>query len=318
MNKNRSHLRAESIQPVDPIWFPRSGRRPSRPSPDPLLTAFLYGDDPEPRQLERRRHPSPVGALDHPDMSADLIGNLQDDDWRAEPEWSSIVRSISRPITNRDLACDRFMMPLLYFKGIPRRPKHRLAQLAWQRQAGFRALFSRAAHRPAFPDRHHPHRISARASLIGHATGLVVWPTAVFEEQRLDAPRLTLGGTGTRAGGDRHPKIRKACSSEQAPRSSAISKSTLQQGGCRFGRCSNRCHEQSKTVAGVPARIVGEAGCDEPSRAQRPASYNGQGLIVTGVGTEVRPSSPLQVSNSFGAQKARHTPPTRNAPEKAT
>ena len=76
---------------------------------------------------------------------------------------------------------------------------------------------------------------------------------------------MTLGGTG-KAGGDRHPKIRHGV---------LIGAGAKILGNIEVGHCSKVAAgsvlltsiPNNKTVAGVPARIVGEAGCDEPSRA---------------------------------------------------
>ena len=76
---------------------------------------------------------------------------------------------------------------------------------------------------------------------------------------------VTLGGTG-KAGGDRHPKIRRGV---------LLGAGAKVLGNIEIGHCTKVASgsvvlasvPNNKTVAGVPARIVGEAGCAEPSRA---------------------------------------------------
>ncbi len=74
---------------------------------------------------------------------------------------------------------------------------------------------------------------------------------------------VTLGGTGKETE-DRHPKIGDGV---------LIGAGAKVLGNIRVGNCSRiaagsvvlEAVPPCKTVAGVPARIVGEAGCDQPA-----------------------------------------------------
>src|SRR5690606_15650846 len=100
---------------------------------------------------------------------------------------------------------------------------------------------------------------------IDHATGLVVGETAVIEDDVSILHSVTLGGTGKESG-DRHPKIRHGV---------LIGAGAKILGNIEIGHCTKiaagsvvlHSMPPKKTVAGVPARIVGEAGCAEPSRS---------------------------------------------------
>src|SRR5215203_2022285 len=75
---------------------------------------------------------------------------------------------------------------------------------------------------------------------------------------------VTLGGTG-KDHGDRHPKIGDGV---------LIGAGASIIGNIEVGRCARiaagsvvlKAVPRNTTVAGVPARVVGEAGCAEPSR----------------------------------------------------
>jgi len=75
---------------------------------------------------------------------------------------------------------------------------------------------------------------------------------------------VTLGGTGKEAG-DRHPKIGDNV---------LIGAGAKVLGNIRIGSCSRiaagsvvlKDVPACKTVAGVPAEIIGDAGCPEPAR----------------------------------------------------
>ena len=99
---------------------------------------------------------------------------------------------------------------------------------------------------------------------LDHATGLVVGETAVIEDDVSILQGVTLGGTGKETG-DRHPKIRHGV---------LIGAGAKILGNIEIGYCARvaagsvvlAAVPHNKTVAGVPARIVGEAGCAEPAR----------------------------------------------------
>ncbi|HET6376612.1 MAG TPA: serine O-acetyltransferase, partial [Methylocella sp.] len=75
---------------------------------------------------------------------------------------------------------------------------------------------------------------------------------------------VTLGGTGKERG-DRHPKVKQGV---------MIGAGAKILGNIEIGRCSRIAAgsvvlhpvPDHKTVAGVPARVIGDAGCPEPSR----------------------------------------------------
>src|SRR5690606_13386558 len=100
---------------------------------------------------------------------------------------------------------------------------------------------------------------------IDHATGLVIGETAVVEDDVSMLHGVTLGGTG-KASDDRHPKIRHGV---------LIGAGASILGNIEVGHCAKiaagsvvlKPVPHNTTVAGVPARVIGETGCAEPSRA---------------------------------------------------
>jgi serine O-acetyltransferase len=83
---------------------------------------------------------------------------------------------------------------------------------------------------------------------------------------------VTLGGTGNESG-DRHPKIRWGV---------LIGAGAKILGNIEIGHCARvaagsvviKPVPNNVTVAGVPAKVVGEAGCAEPSRTMDQMLYN--------------------------------------------
>ena len=110
-----------------------------------------------------------------------------------------------------------------------------------------------------------PAVVMGRGIFFDHATGIVIGQTAVIEDDVSILQDVTLGGTGKEIG-DRHPKIRRGV---------MIGAGAKVLGNIEIGRCARiaagsvvlKPVPRNTTVAGVPARVVGEAGCAEPSRS---------------------------------------------------
>ncbi|HEY2754922.1 MAG TPA: serine O-acetyltransferase, partial [Pseudolabrys sp.] len=116
-----------------------------------------------------------------------------------------------------------------------------------------------------------------RGIFLDHATGLVVGETAVIDDDVSILHDVTLGGTG-KEHEDRHPKIHRGV---------MIGAGAKILGNIEVGHCARiaagsvviKSVPNNVTVAGVPARVVGEAGCPEPSRAMDQMLY---GVMLDG------------------------------------
>jgi serine O-acetyltransferase len=92
-----------------------------------------------------------------------------------------------------------------------------------------------------------------------------VGSTAIIGDTVSMLQDLSLGGTGKEKG-DRHPKVRSGV---------LIGAGAKILGNIEVGECARVAAgsvvlanvPRNSTVAGVPARVVGEAGCAEPARA---------------------------------------------------
>ena len=252
------------LQPVDPIWTAVRDEANEAVERDPLLAAFLSSTVLNHSTLEDAVIHRIASRLDHSDVSASLIvqtfkAMLQDD-----PDWSNVVRVDIQAYYDRDPACDRFIMPVLYFKGFHAIQTHRLAHWLWNGGRRDFALYLQSRSSAVFQTDINPAARMGKGIFIDHATGVVVGETAVIEDNVSMLHGVTLGGTG-KAGGDRHPKIRHGV---------LIGAGAKILGNIEIGHCSKiaagsvvlAAVPHNKTVAGVPARIVGESGCDQPSR----------------------------------------------------
>jgi serine O-acetyltransferase len=253
-----------SVKIVDPIWDSMREEARAAAERDPLLAAFLYSTIINHRSLEESVIYRICERLDHPDLQAILLRQTFDEmlsDW---PEWGSILRVDIQAVYDRDPACQRFMEPVLYFKGFQALQTHRLAHWLLSRGRRDFAFYLQSRSSSVFQTDINPAARIGRGIFLDHATGFVVGETAVIGDNVSILHGVTLGGTG-KEGSDRHPKIANGV---------MIGAGAKILGNIQIGHCSRiaagsvvlKPVPPKTTVAGVPAKVVGEAGCAEPSR----------------------------------------------------
>jgi serine O-acetyltransferase len=254
----------EPLKAIDPIWDSLREEARFAAERDPMLAAFLYSTVVNQHSLEESVIYRICERLDHPDLQANLLHQTfveMLEDW---PEWSTILRVDIQAVYDRDPACTRFLEPVLYFKGFHAIQTHRLAHWLWNRGRKDFALYLQSRSSSVFQTDINPAARVGRGIFLDHATGLVVGETAVIGDNVSILHGVTLGGTG-KEGSDRHPKIGDGV---------LIGAGAKILGNIHIGHCSRvaagsvvlKAVPPKTTVAGVPAKGVGEAGCSEPSR----------------------------------------------------
>src|SRR5690606_11541020 len=259
-----SIARPGSLQQADPIWHAIRGEAQEAVSRDPLLAAFLYAAILNQESLEDAVIHRLAERLAHQDVGADLIRQAFKAMLADDPSWSDVLLVDIQSYYDRDPACDRSIMPVLYFKGFHAIQTHRLAHWLWNKGRRDFALYLQSRSSSVFQTDINPAARIGKGIFLDHATGLVVGQTAVIEDDVSILHGVTLGGT-VKSGGDRHPKIRYGV---------LIGAGAKILGSIEIGHCSKVAAgsvvlapvPHNKTVAGVPARVVGETGCDQPSR----------------------------------------------------
>jgi serine O-acetyltransferase len=258
-------LVSEHVKPMDPIWHSLRQEARAAADSDPILAAFLYSTVLNHRSLEDSVIYRICERLDHQDVQASLLRQAFLEmlaDW---PEWSTVLRVDIQAVYDRDPACTRFLEVVLYFKGFHAIQTHRLAH--WLLNKGRRdfALYLQSRSSSVFQTDINPAARIGKGIFLDHATGLVVGETARIGDNVSILHGVTLGGTG-KEGSDRHPKIGDGV---------LIGAGAKVLGNIEIGSCSRvaagsvvlKPVPRGSTVAGVPARVVGEAGCAEPSRS---------------------------------------------------
>lgn len=256
---------AKQVKIMDPIWEAIRTEAEQAVENDPVLATYHYSTILNFRSLEDAVIHRVCERLDHPDMPTNLLRQTFEEmlaDW---PEWSSVLRVDVQAVYDRDPACGRFIEPVLYFKGFHAIQAHRLAHWLWEQGRTDYALYLQSRSSEVFQTDIHPGVRMGKGIFLDHATGLVVGGTAIIEDDVSILQGVTLGGTGKEQG-DRHPKVRHGV---------LIGAGAKVLGNVEIGRCSRIASgsvvlkpvPEATTVAGVPARVVGQAGCKEPARS---------------------------------------------------
>jgi serine O-acetyltransferase len=261
----QSHARtANELDKVDPVWTHIRGEAEEIVRREPELATFIYSTVLHYDSLESAVVHRVAQRLDHSEVSAELIRQVYIDALDADPSIGVAFRADIVATYDRDPATHRFIEPTLYFKGFHAIQTHRLAHWLWSRNRRDFAYYLQSRSSSVFQCDIHPAAPVGRGIFLDHATGLVVGETAVIEDDVSILHDVTLGGTGKEQE-DRHPKIRRGV---------MIGAGAKIIGNIEIGHCARiaagsvvlKSVPHNTTVAGVPARVVGEAGCPEPSR----------------------------------------------------
>lgn len=205
-----------------------------------------------------------ASRLAHPEVSSDLIRQVYAGFIAHDSSFGEAFRADLMAVVDRDPACNRLIEPILYFKGFHAIQTHRLAHALWHAGRKDFALYLQSRSSEVFQVDINPVAKFGKGIFFDHATGIVVGQTCVIDDDVSILQGVTLGGTGKETG-DRHPKIRRGV---------LIGAGAKVLGNIEVGRCARiasgsvvlHAVPPNSTVAGVPAKVVGTAGCAEPAR----------------------------------------------------
>ena len=249
---------------VDPVWDRIREEAAEVLRRDVVLGGFISGAVINQATLETAVAQRVAARLDHGAVPAQLIAQTFAEAIARDPGLGEAFRADIVAVADRDPACTRLIEPLLYFKGFHAIQAYRLAHALWNQGRKDFALYLQSRSSEVFQTDIHPSARIGRGIFLDHATGLVVGSTAVVEDNVSMLQDVTLGGTG-KDRGDRHPKVRQGV---------LIGAGAKILGNIEVGQCARvaagsvvlKPVPRNMTVAGVPAQVVGAAGCAEPAR----------------------------------------------------
>jgi serine O-acetyltransferase len=256
---------ANALDTVDPVWARVRTEAEEIARREPELASFLYENILHRSSLESAVAHRISQRLDHADVSSDLIRQAFSEAFEDTPSISEAFRADIVATLDRDPATTRCIEPVLYYKGFHAIQTHRLAHWLLGKGRKDFALYLQSRSSAIFQCDINPAAKIGRGIFLDHATGLVVGETAEIDDDVSILHDVTLGGTG-KEHEDRHPKIRRGV---------MIGAGAKILGNIEVGHCARiaagsvviKPVPHNTTVAGVPAKVVGEAGCPEPSRA---------------------------------------------------
>jgi serine O-acetyltransferase len=253
------------IQAYDPIWTTIRDEAEAAIRNEPALGGFIFATVLSHDRLEDAVCHRLAQRLNHSDVDAGLINQTFQQVLASRPEIGRAFRADLAAVYDRDPACSRYIEPLLYFKGFHAIVVHRFSHELWRTGRRDYALYLQSQASRIFAIDVHPAARVGIGLMIDHGHGIVIGETAVIGDNVSMLHGVTLGGTGKETG-DRHPKIGDNV---------MIGAGAKILGNISVGRCSRiaagsvvlKDVPQNTTVAGVPAKVVGDAGCPEPARS---------------------------------------------------
>ncbi len=250
---------------VDPVWDRIRQEAQDAIDAEPMIGGMVHASVLHHGALEDALAFRLAGKLASVEIGEQMLREIADAAYAADPELGAAARADLVAVLDRDPVTHRLLQPLLYFKGFQAIQAHRVAHHLWSAGRRDLAYVIQMRTSEAFGIDIHPGARIGKGIMIDHAHSIVIGETAVVGDNVSMLHSVTLGGTG-KEDEDRHPKIGDGV---------LIGAGAKVLGNIRIGHCSRIAAGSvvleevppCKTVAGVPARIVGEAGCSQPSQS---------------------------------------------------
>ena len=253
------------ITEIDPTWQRITAEAEEAVREEPLMGGLVHACVLHHKTIERALSYRFAAKLASNEMSMVVLREIADEAFAMDPSLAEAARADLMAIFERDPASHRLLQPILYFKGYQAVQAYRIAHWLWMQGRKDLAYFIQMRTSEIFGIDIHPGARIGKGIMIDHAHSIVIGETAVVGDNVSMLHSVTLGGTGKEEE-DRHPKIGDGV---------LIGAGAKVLGNIKVGHCSRIAAGSvvleevppCMTVAGVPAKIVGEAGCDQPAVA---------------------------------------------------
>jgi serine O-acetyltransferase len=252
-----------NIESYDPVWSQIRREAEAIGASEPALAGFVYATVLNQERLEDAVCHRLARRLQHSALDAGLLHKTFEEALGAEPALGQAFRADLMAVAKRDPACSRLVEPLLYYKGFHALEIYRFAHHLWHAGRKDFALYMQSLCSRFLQVDIHPAAEIGKGIMFDHATGIVIGETAAIGDDCSLLHGVTLGGTGNERD-DRHPKIGRGV---------MIGAGAKILGNIKVGDCARiaagsvvlKDVPARRTVAGVPAREIGFAGCEEPA-----------------------------------------------------
>ncbi|NCO15653.1 MAG: serine O-acetyltransferase [Alphaproteobacteria bacterium] len=260
-----SQTRIARITAMDPVWRTVRDEAAAMAKAEPLVASLIHAVILHHDTLEDALSYRLAQKLADANLSEMVLREIVGEAFDSDAAIGAAARADIVAVRERDPACCRYIEPVLFFKGFQALTAQRVAHWLWRERRQDLARYMQMRMSEVFTVDIHPAARLGKGIMIDHAHSIVIGETAVVGDDVSMLHSVTLGGTG-KEDGDRHPKIGSGV---------LIGAGAKILGNIKVGACSRIAAGSvvlsdvppCKTVAGVPARVVGDAGCTNPSRA---------------------------------------------------
>ncbi|MGB1238357.1 MAG: serine O-acetyltransferase [Pseudomonadales bacterium] len=252
-----------SEQTAQELWRSIQAEAREEMANEPMLASFFHSSIINHNNLQSALSYLLAMKLADDVMSPVLLREIIEQAMAAQPEIIDAACSDLLAVRTRDPAIDKTLIVLLYLKGFHALQAHRIAHWMWLNNRRSMALYIQNRVSTEFQVDIHPAAKIGCGVMFDHATGIVIGETCVIENDVSILQGVTLGGTGNESG-DRHPKVREGVMIGAGAKifgNLEIGKGAKVGGGSVVVNHVPGC----KTVVGVPAKVVGDSGCDKPA-----------------------------------------------------
>jgi len=260
-----SQTRIARITAMDPVWRTVRDEAAAMAKAEPLVASLIHAVILHHDTLEDALSYRLAQKLADANLSEMVLREIVGEAFDSDAAIGAAARADIVAVREGDPACCRYIEPVLFFKGFQALTAQRVAHWLWRERRQDLARYMQMRMSEVFTVDIHPAARLGKGIMIDHAHSIVIGETAVVGDDVSMLHSVTLGGTG-KEDGDRHPKIGSGV---------LIGAGAKILGNIKVGACSRIAAGSvvlsdvppCKTVAGVPARVVGDAGCTNPSRA---------------------------------------------------
>jgi serine O-acetyltransferase len=249
---------------ADSVWARLRVEAAAAAAEEPILASFLNAAVLRHDRFENALAYRLAAKLADAQLDAMLARDVAEEAIASDPAIVAQASADMVAVEARDPACKSFLQPFLYFKGFHALQSHRVAHWLWQQGRHTLAFHLQSRVSERFGVDIHPAAQIGHGVMIDHATAVVIGETAVVGDDCSLLHQVTLGGTGA-TDRERHPKI---------GRNVLIGAGAKVLGDITVGDCARvaagsvvlKPVPPGCTVAGVPARIVGDC-CPDPAQS---------------------------------------------------
>ena len=253
------------LEQSQPVWTRLRADAAAAAAQEPVLASFLNATILNHTSMSDALSFLLAQKLGAADVSQLMMREVCEDALNADPSIVEAAERDMRAVRERDPACRSYLQPFLYFKGFAGLQAYRIAHWLWTQRRETLAFHLQSRTSELFSVDIHPAARMGSGIFIDHAHGIVIGETAQVDDDVSMLHSVTLGGTGKERG-DRHPKIRSGvligAGAKVLGNIEVGERARIAAGSVVLHRVPPNC-----TVAGVPAKPIGGACCDDPAKS---------------------------------------------------